>query len=309
MVRPSRFTGKPCVGTPRLMDRIRCACLLTVLSALSLCGALQAAEPTQRDLALARIGDRALTLDLYAPTERATQAAPTIIWIHGGAWRAGSKGNVPVLPWRQHGFAIASVEYRLSPEAKFPAQIHDIKAAIRYLRRRASGLHLDPDRFVIAGASAGGHLAALVGVSGGVDELEGSIGDHASESSTVSAIVSFYGASNLQTILSQSTRHGLSVRVPALQLLLGGQPDEVPALAKLASPVTHVDASDPPLWLIHGDADPQMPPRQSDELEAAYKKAGCSVKIDRVTGGKHGGGEFYSNERLDRIADEVLNAI
>jgi len=280
-----------------------------MMAALPLCGVLEAAEPIRRDIEFARIGDRACTLDLYAPTDSTTRPAPTIIWIHGGAWRAGSKSNVPVLHWRSHGFAIASVDYRLSPEAKFPAQVHDIKAAIRFLRSRAVELNLDPDRFVIAGASAGGHLAALVGVSDGVDELEGSIGDHDSTSSNVSAIVSFYGASNLQTILSQSTEHGLSVRVPALELLLGGQPEAVPELAKLASPIAHVDESDPPLWLIHGDADPQMPPEQSDELQATYEKANRPVKLDVVTGGKHGGAEFYSEQRLDRIVGELKETL
>ncbi|WP_197167916.1 alpha/beta hydrolase [Neorhodopirellula pilleata] len=267
----------------------------------------------------AKVANGSLSLDFYPPLrggdfqspgfgELATESRhheggnPTIVWVHGGAWRAGSKSDVPVLHWLERGFAIASVDYRLSTEAKFPAQVHDIKAAIRYLRGHASELNLDPNRFVIAGSSAGGHLAALVGVSGGVEELEGSIGDHVSESSDVQAIVSFYGASNLQSILSQSTEHGLRVRVPALQLLLGGQPDEVPELAKLASPVAHVDISDPPLWLIHGDADPQMPPQQSEELRAAYEKLSLPVELDVVAGGKHGGEEFFSKERLGRLA-------
>ncbi len=268
-------------------------------------------------------GDKTLSLDLYSPKfgndvqspgtlangGRHHAAAPTVIWVHGGAWRAGSKDDVPVLRWLERGFAIASVEYRLSPEARFPAQIHDIKAAIRYLRARASELKLDPNRFIVAGSSAGGHLAALVGISNGVKELEGNVGEHRSESSTVSAIVSFYGASNLQSILSQSTPHGLNVRVPALQLLLGGQPDEVPELAKLASPVAHVDNTDPPIWLIHGDADPQMPMQQSIELQTAYAQAGRPVKLDIIHGGKHGGDSFYVPTRLDRIADEVLDAI
>ncbi|MCR9296102.1 MAG: alpha/beta hydrolase [bacterium] len=268
-----------------------------------------AAEPTLADVPYASVGDRSLKLDLYQPTPATTRACPTVIWVHGGAWRAGSKDNVPVLRWLEHGFAIASVEYRLSPEAKFPAQVHDIKAAIRYLRSHATELNLDPERFVIAGASAGGHLAALVGVSSGVPALEGSVGVDGSQPSDVSGIVSFYGASNLQSILSQSTAHGLSVRVPALQLLLGGQPDELPELAKLASPVAHVDDRDPPLWLIHGDADPQMPPQQSDELKNAYAKEARPVNLDIVAGGKHGGEEFYSADRLDRIAQEVLQSI
>src|SRR6056297_1731099 len=166
----------------------------------SLIGAAVTAEPIMGDVEFARVGDRTLKLDLYQPTVPVSSPAATVIWVHGGAWRAGSKDDVPVLHWRDCGFAIASVEYRLSPEAPFPAQVHDIKAAIRYLRSRAAQLNLDPNRFVIAGASAGGHLAALVGVSGGVSELEGTIGDHDSQSSSVSAIVSFYGTSNLQTI-------------------------------------------------------------------------------------------------------------
>jgi acetyl esterase/lipase len=259
-----------------------------------------------RELTYAGPAGRALTLDLYHPQPDATPAAPTVIWIHGGAWRAGSKSSVPILHWLQRGFAIASVEYRLSPEAQFPAQIHDIKAAIRFLRAQAASLKLNPQQFVIAGASAGGHLAALTGVSHGVAELEGALGNHTDQSSAVQAIVSIYGASNLQSILAQSTEYGLSVRIPALQLLLGGQPQAVPELAKLASPVAHVDRSDPPLWLIHGDADPQMPPQQSAELQRAYLEGQLPVQLDIVEGGKHGGEEFYTPQRLDQLADQLL---
>ncbi len=311
---------------------------LLLLLLVSLHSASSAEKPAHENYVYATVNGKPLSLDFYPPLhdgdfkspspsldataathnlrsgEWATDyhhrvAAPTIVWVHGGAWRAGSKDNVPVLHWRTRGFAVASVDYRLSPEAPFPAQVHDIKAAIRYLRSRAGELNLDSHRFVIAGASAGGHLAALTGVSDGVTELEGTVGDHDSESSAVSAIVSFYGASNLQTILSQSTEHGLSVRIPALQLLLGGQPNKVPELAELASPVAHVDATDPPLWLIHGDADPQMPPKQSSELQSAYNRTARPVSLDVVRGGKHGGDEFYSQDRMDRIADEVLQAI
>jgi dipeptidyl aminopeptidase/acylaminoacyl peptidase len=140
-----------------------------------------------------------------------------------------------------------------------------------------------------------------VGVSNGHKPLEGEVGEHRGVSSEVQAIVSFYGAANLQTILGQSTPHGLSVRVPALDLLLGGQPDAKPALARLASPVTHVDASDPPLLLIHGDADPQMPLEQSRELHAAYQQVKRPVELIVVPGGVHGGKEFYDAERLGRV--------
>ncbi|MDZ4852373.1 MAG: alpha/beta hydrolase [Pirellulaceae bacterium] len=273
------------------------------------CSIVSAIEPTHRDVIYAELGERTLRLDIYDPKQEATAANPVVIWVHGGAWRSGSKENVPVTRWLDHGFAIASVEYRLSPEARFPALVHDIKAAIRFLRSRSKDYQFDSQRFVIAGASAGGHLAGLVGASDGVDELDGTVGTETQTNTTVQAIVSFYGASNLQSILSQSTEHGLSVRIPALQLLLGGQPYECPDLARLASPLAHVDAKDPPLWLIHGDADPQMPIEQSKELATAYEKLSIPVQFDIVPGGKHGGDEFFEPVRLDGLATELLKVL
>ncbi len=265
---------------------------------------LLAVEPTHGDIEYARVDGHPLTLDLYLPNGIESQA-PLIVWIHGGAWRAGSKDNVPITPLLEAGFAIASVDYRLTPVAPFPAQVHDIKGAIRFLRATAGKYQLDGQRVVIAGASAGGHLAALVGVSAGVHELEGTVGDHTEQSSAVQAIVSYYGASNLQSILSQSTPHGLSVRVPALDLLLGGQPDQLPELAKLASPVAHVHSGDPPLWLLHGDQDPQMPINQSHELVGVYEAAGLTVDFQVVHGAAHGGSAFTTPTRLDRLAKQL----
>jgi acetyl esterase/lipase len=248
----------------------------------------------------AEIDSHRLLLDLYLPRAAANGKSPVVVWVHGGAWRAGSRSSVPVQALTEHGFSVASVDYRLSPVDRFPAQVYDIRAAIRFLRANAERYRLDGDQFVIAGASAGGHLAALTGVSG--PELEGRVGEHLDQSSTVSAIVSFYGASNLQSILSQSTPHGLSVRVPALQLLLGGQPDEHPDLARLASPVAHVRESSPPLLLIHGDQDPQMPIAQAHELHGAYLKRKRPVEFDVVYGAAHGGDAFYTDAMIERVA-------
>jgi acetyl esterase/lipase len=257
---------------------------------------------TETDIEYARIGAQVLKLDLHRP-----QAAnpPLVVYVHGGAWRSGSKSDVPIAKLLDHGFAIASVDYRLSTEAHFPAQIHDIKAAIRFLRAKAELFRIDTKRIAIIGSSAGGHLAALVGVTNGSRELEGKIGDHLDESSDVHCIVSLFGASNLQTILSQSTEFGLKMRVSALQLLLGGQPTEKPGLAKLASPVAHIDKNDPPLLLIHGDADPQMPPEQSQEFARAYEVAGLTVKFITLPGSKHGGPEFYDTERTAIVAEFI----
>ncbi|QXD24524.1 alpha/beta hydrolase [Opitutia bacterium ISCC 51] len=244
----------------------------------------------------AKVGDISLKLDVYLPTE--IEEPTLIVWVHGGAWRRGSKENPSILPMVEKGYAVASVGYRLTPVAPFPANVHDIKAAIRYLRANAELYGFKKDGFVISGASAGGHLAALVGVSNGQTELEGDVGTHLDVSSDIAAIVDFYGASNLTTILNQSTPHGLSVRVPALELLIGGHPDDLPKIAKLASPVYHVDENDPPLLLIHGDQDPQMPINQAHELHGIYKSKDLPVDFEVIYGSAHGGKAFYDEERM-----------
>lgn len=257
------------------------------------------AAPIKRDLPFAQVGATALQLDLYLP-DSGTPAG-LIVWVHGGAWRAGSRANVDVQGLTDRGWAIASVDYRLSPVARFPAQIHDIKAAIRYLRAHATELGYPTTPFILAGSSAGGHLAALAGVSDGVATLEGEVGDCRAQSSRVQAIVDLYGASNLTSILAQSTPGGVAMRVPALELLLGGRPEAQPELARLASPVFHVDAQDPPLLLLHGDQDPQMPINQSHELQGAYEALGLPVVFRVVHGAAHGGPAFTTPAQLDFI--------
>ena len=248
------------------------------------------------DIVYARVDGSVLRLDLHLPAGR--PRAPLIVWVHGGAWRSGSKQDMPLTRLVADGHAIASVDYRLSSEARFPAQVHDLKAAIRFLRGQGDRWKLPTRKILIAGDSAGGHLAALVGVSNGRTELEGVLGNDRSRSSDVQGIISFYGGANLTTILKQSTPHGLDVRVPALDLLLGGQPDVVPVLARLASPVFHVDKHDPPLLLLHGDQDPQMPVNQALELAGAYQKVKAPVQLEIVPGAAHGGRMFYDEERL-----------
>jgi acetyl esterase/lipase len=265
---------------------------------MSLAGEAGAAGKVLRDVKFASAGETPLLLDLYLPEGK---PVGLIVWVHGGAWRAGSKSQVDLQPLTEKQWAVASVDYRLSGVAKFPAQIHDIKAAVRYLRAHAAEHGYPPSRIVIAGSSAGGHLAALVGVSNKHKELEGNLGADTKVSSDVQAIVSLYGASNLTSILSQSTPHGLSVRVPALDLFIGGQPDKVPDVARLASPVFQVDASDPPLLMLHGDQDNQMPINQSLELQGAYEKLKLPVEFVAVHGAGHGGPQFTSEDNLALI--------
>lgn len=281
-----------------------------MLLALGCAENVKAAAPSSRDVRFANREGRPLLLDLYLP-DGGTPPLGLIVWVHGGAWRAGSRASPDLRGLTARGWALASVDYRLSTVAQFPAQILDIKAALRFLRAHALEYGIPRTPFIIAGSSAGGHLAALVGVSNGEAELEGVAGSGPSleseSSSDVQAIVSLYGASNLTSILSQSSPHGLSVRVPALELLLGGQPDQRRDLARLASPVFHVDPSDPPLLLLHGDQDDQMPIEQSRELEAAYRKLGLTVQFEVVQGSGHGGAAFTDPAHLELI-DRFLRA-
>jgi acetyl esterase/lipase len=253
-------------------------------------------------------GDVRLLLDLYLPasgTPQGDRPQGVLVWVHGGAWRAGSREAPDLAGLTARGWALASVDYRLSTQAKFPAAVHDIKAAIRYLRAHAVQYGLPTQPVVIAGSSAGGHLATLVGVTNGVAALEGSVGDALQTSSDVQGIVSLYGASNLVSILDQSTPHGLSVRVPALEAFLGGQPSAVPDVARLASPRFHTDASDPPLLWMHGDQDFQMPINQGHELEGVYRELGLPVQLIVKHGSGHGGPAFTNAESLREI-DEFL---
>ena len=253
----------------------------------------------QKDVPFANVNGRPIHLDIYSPLKKPRDGV--ILWIHGGAWRRGSKENPPILALVEKGWPIASIEYRLSEEARFPAQMHDIKAAIRFLRAKQQEYGLRAKRVFIFGASAGGHLAALAGVTNGVEELEGFATDNREQSSEIQGIVSLYGASNLTTILDQSTPHGLGVRVPALELFIGGRPESVPSAARQASPVFHVDKDDPPLLMIHGDQDPQMPINQSIELLGKYEEFGLDVSFVPLHGAKHGGKAFYDGEHTEMM--------
>jgi acetyl esterase/lipase len=275
------------------------------LQAAALACAIWMLQPTSaadaardlNDITYARIGEHALQLDLHLPAGVAQP--PLVVYVHGGAWRDGSKAEYPQFLVAR-GFAVASVEFRQSGEARFPADVHDIKAAIRFLRAKAREYGYGAERIAVSGASSGGHLAALVATTNGNAGLEGSVGDYRRESSAVQALLSWFGASNLDTILAQSTPFGLSVREPALKLLLGALPQQVPVLAKQASPVTHVGAGDPPALLLHGNQDRQMPVNQTLELEAAYRRARLPVELLILDGAGHGGDAFYTGEAAER---------
>lgn len=271
-------------------------CALVLGSATT---SLRAAEP-MLDIVYAETDDGPLLLDLYLPD---TANPPLVLWIHGGAWRFGSKDEPSALPIVEQGFALASIEFRQSPVAPFPAQVHDIKAAIRFLRANAGRLGFRAERVAIWGHSSGGHLAALIGTTNDVTDLEGALGEHLDQSSAVQAIVDMAGPTDFTTILAQSTEFGVSVRKPALELLLDGDlevPDVV-ARARQASPYFHVNAGDPPLLVMHGVQDPQVPINQALQLQVAYERLGLVVEHHWLVDAAHGSPDYYRGEALQKV--------
>ncbi|MEO8306599.1 MAG: alpha/beta hydrolase [Pseudomonadota bacterium] len=259
-----------------------------------------------KDVVYATANGTPLALDLYMPAN--VQHPPLVVYLHGGAWKDGDKAQYPAF-LVERGFAVASLDFRSTNVAPFPADVQDIKAGIRFLRAKAAQYGYKPQRIALAGASSGAHLANEVGMSGGNAQLEGTLGDYAAQSSRVQAIVSYFGASDLTTILAQSTPFGISVRQPALVQLLGAPPERVPDLAKLASPFFQVDKGDPPLLLLHGDQDVQMPINQSHELEGAYRKLGLDVDFMVLHGVGHVGGPFFEGEPADRVVTFLKRTI
>lgn len=229
------------------------------------------------------------TLDLILPQTDNAGALPVVLWIHGGGWWGGDKRAVaPVKCLLRAGFAVATINYRLSDEAKFPAQIYDCKAAVRWLRANANTYHLKTDRIGAWGASAGGHLVALLGASNGVPDLEGK-GGNPNQSSSVQAVCDWYGPSNLVTLEEQLRQiNGQPLVSKMLSELLGGPVHSNLEKAKAASPLTYVSKNSAAFLIVHGDDDHMVPIAQSEELLQALKGKGKSACLFVVKGGRHG---------------------
>lgn len=256
-----------------------------------------------RDIAYVADGHARQKLDLFVPAG-ATNPLPLIIWIHGGGWRDGSKDNCPALRYLERGYAVASVNYRLSQHAIFPAQIEDCKAAIRWLRTYAREHGLDPYRFAAWGSSAGGHLVALLGTCGDVKTFDR--GENLSASSRVQAVVDFFGPTDF-TQMSQHSRTNAPLDHDASDSpesqLIGGAIQKYKDKVALANPITYVSRDDPPFLILHGDRDNLVPPHQSELLQAALQGAGVPVTLKIIEGAGHG---FSGRGEVDQLVDAFL---
>lgn len=226
-----------------------------------------------------RGGRYRLQLDLFEPKKK-DRPVPGLVFIHGGGWRGGQKEEYRYygVSFAQAGYVVASIDYRLSWRATYPAAVHDAKCAVRWMRANAKKLGVDPDRIGIVGGSAGGHLAMMVAYTSDIPEFEGD-GGHAGVSSKVQAVVDIYGPTDL------TTRH---MRMADLVSSFIGQPYlDAPQLYEQASPLRYVTQDDPPTLILHGTADQLVPISQSEALVESLKEQGVPYEFERFEGWPH----------------------
>ncbi len=258
-----------------------------------------------RDLVFAKVDDQRLTLDLYLPETH--DDPPLVVWIHGGGWRGGSKNKPALEQITEHGYALASIRYRFTDKAIFPAQIHDCKAAVRWLRAHAERYGYDAEWIAVAGSSAGGHLALLMGVSGEVDELEGDVGEYPDQSSTVQAVIDYFGPSDFVLRGKTQPDRAYTEKSGSFALLGGLQSGELTGESEtFASPSHYVSADDPPLLVFHGKADQVVLIDQSEHIVQRYRAAGLNARLVVLEEAGHGGKEFFRNANFN-AAKEFLN--
>lgn len=242
-------------------------------------------------------GDAAQSLDIYYPEKAPEKPQPLLIWIHGGGWMGGSKSEMPYMNELNRGYVVASIEYRFSSKALFPAQIQDCQAAIRWLRANAKKYNIDPDHIGVGGASAGGHLAALVGTSGG-KKVFTPIGENKDQSDRVQAVCDVFGPSDFWTVIKQADEDKNVKNVfkwnngDPYSLLIGGKLGEDKEKCEAVSPSHYVSKDNPPFLILHGDRDTLVPYAQSVELTDLLTKATVPVTLQRLPGAGHGGPAF-----------------
>ena len=267
-----------------------------------------------KDVEYARAGDISLRLDLYLPEGPGPH--PLIVWIHGGAFRSGDKGGIfwsPMPRQTERGYAVASINYRLSGQAAFPALVYDCKAAIRWLRANAGKYGLKAERIVVAGESAGGHLSALLGTSGGVKELEDLAMGNPSESSRVQGAVDFFGPTDFLQMdpgVPPSCQNPMLHNVPDSpeSQLLGCTISACPEKVKVANPITYIGKDDPPFLILHGTGDCLVPSTQSQLLYDALVKAGVKADLHLLPGLAHADRRFLTPEN-EKLVNDFIDGV
>ena len=262
------------------------------------------------DLTYAEVNGQKLMLHLYMPLNEQKVKPPLVINIHGGGWRSGDRNDRFMLWVVKRGYAMASIDYRLSQTAPFPAQLHDCKAAVRWLRAHAAEYGYDAERIAVAGTSAGAHLAMLLGVTGDVKELEGDVGGNLDQSSRVQAVIDFFGATDF---VLRAVDQARDANTPGGKVysLLGKAVESDPEHAKRASPAFHVTKDDPPLLIFQGELDKTVPLNQAERIRDAYKAAGLPVEMHVVKGAGHNGPEYRSaacTEPAAKFLEKYLKA-
>ena len=249
-------------------------------------------------------------LDIYLP-EEGNGPFRVIISIHGGAFMFGDKADEqvnPMLEGLKHGYAVVSINYRLSGEALFPKNINDVKAAIRWVKANAATYKMNPDKIAVWGGSAGGNLSALAGTSGDVKELEDLSLGNANQSSRVQAVVDWFGPTNFLLMDEQLRRTGngkpdhSDANSPESKLL-GQKITEIPSKVQLANPETYISKDDPPFLIEHGTKDQLVPTQQSVNFAAKLTPVlgKEKVTIHLLKDARHGGPQFETMKNLELV--------
>lgn len=252
-----------------------------------------------KDLDYGGNGNKRQMLDLYVPAD-SKEPLPVVAWFHGGGWQVGDKSDVSCMDLPRYissGYAVVSVNYRFSTQAVFPAQIEDCKAAIRFLRANADKYNLDAGHIGVWGISAGGHLAALLGTSNGVKDLEGAVGKYPGTRSEVQAVVPLSTPTDL-TMPGQPNS-----LMDCFNQIVGGSVEKNRAVAVKASPITYVGKNSAPMLIVHGQADDIVPIKHAEILEAALKKAGVEVRLLSLKDTGHTGARLFAPDTRKEIAD------
>jgi acetyl esterase/lipase len=261
----------------------------------------------ERDILYVPGGIPAQSLDIYFPERAPEKPLPLVVWIHGGGWRGGSKAGCPAVYLVERGYIVASVEYRMSQVAVYPAQIQDCKAAIRFLRANAAKYHIDPDHVGVWGASAGGHLVALLGTTGG-SKVFAPIGGNEEHSDKVQAVCDWFGPADFHTVMAQAaadkTPSVIKFNTPAdpYSGLIGVQLGKDEAKENAVSPTHFASKESAPVLIMHGDEDALVPYAQSVDFAEKLKKAGVDVMLQKFPKSGHGGPSFYLPKVRELIA-------